>query len=156
MARRLQQMLEDVRKHWDHLTIWLRPEIMKAMYVNWNTDQGFKNLCLMNRANRASAKSLKYIGGSATFMKTKARLSKSLDRDATMTETFKYTHMLKENNERFAYQRAADHYMSKHHPVDPEDSVDLREQVLLLTWSFTNRLSSCRSLRRGIKKSSHA
>ncbi|QHO22606.1 uncharacterized protein LOC107624285 isoform X2 [Arachis ipaensis] len=43
-------------------------------------------------------------------MKTKARLSKSLDHDATMAETFKYIHTLKENMERFADQRATDHY----------------------------------------------
>ncbi|QHO00606.1 uncharacterized protein DS421_13g407910 [Arachis hypogaea] len=60
----------------------------------------------------ASARSSKYIGSSATFMKTKARLSKSLDRDATLAKTFKYTHTLKENKERYADQRSADHYES--------------------------------------------
>ncbi|RYR21129.1 hypothetical protein Ahy_B03g066391 isoform B [Arachis hypogaea] len=45
-------------------------------------------------------------------MKTKARLSKSLERDATLVETFKYTHTLKENKERFADQRSQDHYES--------------------------------------------
>ncbi|RYQ98651.1 hypothetical protein Ahy_B07g086416 isoform A [Arachis hypogaea] len=43
-------------------------------------------------------------------MKTKVRLSKSLNCNATMTETFKYTHTLKENKERFANQRFTDHY----------------------------------------------
>ncbi|QHN94124.1 uncharacterized protein LOC110264740 [Arachis ipaensis] len=42
-------------------------------------------------------------------MKTK---SKSLDHDAMMSDTFKYTHTLKEKNERFAYQRVVDHYES--------------------------------------------
>ncbi|QHN92403.1 uncharacterized protein DS421_17g583420 [Arachis hypogaea] len=36
--------------------------------------------------------------------------SKSLDRDATLAETFKYTYTLKENKERFVGQRYADHY----------------------------------------------
>ncbi|XP_029152560.1 uncharacterized protein [Arachis hypogaea] len=42
-------------------------------------------------------------------MKTK---SKSLDCEATLAETFKYTHTLKENKARFVYQRSQDHYKS--------------------------------------------
>ncbi|QHO19758.1 uncharacterized protein LOC107617788 [Arachis ipaensis] len=45
-------------------------------------------------------------------MKTKARLSKSLDRDVTTVESFKYTHTLQENKERFAYQQSTNHYES--------------------------------------------
>ncbi|RYR13027.1 hypothetical protein Ahy_B04g070243 isoform B [Arachis hypogaea] len=45
-------------------------------------------------------------------MKTKARLSKSLDRDVSMAETFKYIHTLKENKERFTDQQSKNHYES--------------------------------------------
>ncbi|RYR62185.1 hypothetical protein Ahy_A04g019579 [Arachis hypogaea] len=100
MVRRLQQMLEDIREHHDHLTIWLCSDIKKALYV-WESDEGFKHRRLTNRVNRASARSSKYTGGSATFMKKKAKLSKSLDYEATMAETFKYTHTLKENKESY-------------------------------------------------------
>ncbi|RYR64007.1 hypothetical protein Ahy_A03g010166 [Arachis hypogaea] len=58
----------------------------------------------------ASSRSSKYTGGSATFMKAKDRLLKSLDREATFAETFKYTHTLKENKAGFANQRSRDHY----------------------------------------------
>ncbi|RYR28062.1 hypothetical protein Ahy_B01g052162 [Arachis hypogaea] len=92
MGRRLQQMLDD------------------ALFVHWETNEGFWHRCLTNRANRASARSSKYTGSSATFMKTKVRLLKSLDREATLAETFKYTHTLKENKETFADQRSQDHY----------------------------------------------
>ncbi|RYR54282.1 hypothetical protein Ahy_A06g029545 [Arachis hypogaea] len=78
-------MLEDIR---------LCSKIKKAPLVHWETDEGFSHRRLTNKANRTSARSSKYIGGSATFMNTK---SKSLDRDATLSETFKYTHILKEN-----------------------------------------------------------
>ncbi|RYR61823.1 hypothetical protein Ahy_A04g019048 [Arachis hypogaea] len=81
MARQLQQMLEDVH-------------IKKLQYIHWKTDEGFKHRCLTNRANRASGRSSKYTGGSATFMKTKARIT------------------LKDNKKRFADQQAADHYDS--------------------------------------------
>ncbi|RYR25099.1 hypothetical protein Ahy_B02g058725 isoform B [Arachis hypogaea] len=102
MARRLQQMLEDVRERRDHLTIWLHPDIKKTLYIHWETDEGFKRRRLKNRANRTLARSSKYTSGSMTFIKTKARLSKSLDHEATMAETFKYTHTMKENKEKFA------------------------------------------------------
>ncbi|QHN96564.1 uncharacterized protein DS421_18g619620 [Arachis hypogaea] len=36
--------------------------------------------------------------------------SKSLDREVTLAETFKYTHTLKENKERFLDQQSQDHY----------------------------------------------
>ncbi|QHO43717.1 uncharacterized protein DS421_5g165020 [Arachis hypogaea] len=189
MVRRFQQMLEDVREHCDHLTIWLCPDIKKALYVHWETDEGFKRHGLTNRANKVSARSSKYTGRSATFIKTKARLCNLLDHDATMVETFKYTYTLKENKGKFADQRVADYYRTgddsknfaasvvhlemvwreaasepykncvfglgsfftnnlhtstlRHssisatsHPVNLENDVDLREQVLLLTWSF--------------------
>ncbi|RYR74154.1 hypothetical protein Ahy_A02g008780 isoform A [Arachis hypogaea] len=87
MGRQLQQMLED------------------------ETDEGFKHRLLTNRANRALARSFKYTGCLVTFMKTKVKLSKSLDRNATLAEIFKYTHTLKENIVRFADQRSMDHYM---------------------------------------------
>ncbi|RYR23506.1 hypothetical protein Ahy_B03g068717 [Arachis hypogaea] len=146
-------MLKDVHEHRDQLAIWLRPDIKKELYVHL---EGFKHCRLTNRANRASPRSSKYIGGSAIFMKTKARLYKSLDREVTMTEIFKYTHTLKKNKERFANQRVADHYPYKNRVyglgsffadnlrtsilrhsststtsrlVDPEDDVDLREQM---------------------------
>ncbi|RYR43474.1 hypothetical protein Ahy_A08g039882 [Arachis hypogaea] len=46
---------------------------MKALFVHWETDEGFRHRCLTNRAKRASTRSSKYTGGSVTFMKMKAR-----------------------------------------------------------------------------------
>ncbi|RYR71166.1 hypothetical protein Ahy_A02g005463 [Arachis hypogaea] len=71
-------MLEDVREWRNHLTSWLCLEIKKALYVHWETNEGFSHQCLTNRANRTSVRSSKYIGGSATFMKTKVRLAQEL------------------------------------------------------------------------------
>ncbi|RYR43796.1 hypothetical protein Ahy_A08g040192 [Arachis hypogaea] len=73
---------------------WLRPDIKKGLFVYWETHEGYRHWRLTNRANRASPRSSKYIGGSATFMNTKAMLSKSLDCEAMLAETFKYTHTL--------------------------------------------------------------
>ncbi|RYR28957.1 hypothetical protein Ahy_B01g053189 [Arachis hypogaea] len=96
----------------NHLTIWLRPNLKKELDVYFSTDEGFKCRCLMNKTNRASPRSSKYTGGSATFMKMKSKLSNSLDREATLTETFKYTHMLKANKERFVDEQSTAHYVS--------------------------------------------
>ncbi|RYR67374.1 hypothetical protein Ahy_A03g013709 [Arachis hypogaea] len=101
-------MLEDIREGQDHLTTWLRQKIKKALLFHCEIDDGFRRQCLTNRANNASARSSKYIDGSATFMKTKARMS--LIRDATLLETFKYTHTLKKNKGRFVDQCSQDHY----------------------------------------------
>ncbi|RYR68694.1 hypothetical protein Ahy_A03g015176 [Arachis hypogaea] len=79
----------------------------RRLCVHWETDKGFKHQRLKNKANRALARSSKYTGGSATFMKTKARLS--LNRNGTLAETFKYTHILKENKKRFADKQSQDH-----------------------------------------------
>ncbi|RYR54318.1 hypothetical protein Ahy_A06g029576 [Arachis hypogaea] len=73
-------------------------------------DAGFKHQRLINKANMASARSSKNTSSLATFMKTNVRLSKSLDHETTLVETFKYTHTLKENKARFFYQRSQDHY----------------------------------------------
>ncbi|RYR07373.1 hypothetical protein Ahy_B05g074712 [Arachis hypogaea] len=105
-------MMSDVRKGRDHLTLWIRPAIKKELEAYFTHDKGFKRRRLTNVANRVSPRSSKYTGGSATFMKIKSKLSKSLDCEATLAETFKYTHTLKANKERFADERSTAHYVS--------------------------------------------
>ncbi|RYR61108.1 hypothetical protein Ahy_A04g018210 [Arachis hypogaea] len=92
-GRQLQQMLKDVGERRDHLTSWFRPEIKKALYVHWETDEGFKYRRLTNRANRASVRLSKYTDGSTTFIKIKASLDASgstasvVDTDVVWRET---------------------------------------------------------------------
>nr|XP_025650893.2 uncharacterized protein LOC112747036 [Arachis hypogaea] len=78
-----------------HLTTWIRPSIKKELDAHFRNDKGFKRRCLTNVANRASLRSSKYMGRLTTFIKTMSRLSKSLDRETTLAETFKNTHTLK-------------------------------------------------------------
>ncbi|RYR50014.1 hypothetical protein Ahy_A07g036562 isoform A [Arachis hypogaea] len=54
------RVLEDVCERHDHLTIWLCLDIKKALYVYWETDEGFRHFRLTNRANNALARSSKY------------------------------------------------------------------------------------------------
>ncbi|RYR09572.1 hypothetical protein Ahy_B05g077939 [Arachis hypogaea] len=101
----LQQMMSDICQRCNNLMIWIRPDIKKALETHFSIDEGFKLHRLTKVANRASPRSSSYTSGSATFMKTKSRLSKSLDRKSTLVETFKYTHTLKANKERFSDER---------------------------------------------------
>ncbi|RYR24320.1 hypothetical protein Ahy_B02g057818 [Arachis hypogaea] len=101
-AKLLRQMMSDVVR-----------AIKKELEAYFGNDEGFKRRCLTNAANRVSPGSSKYTGGSVTFMKTKSILSKSLDRKATLTKTFKYTQTLKANKERFVDKRFAAHYITR-------------------------------------------
>ncbi|RYR66442.1 hypothetical protein Ahy_A03g012425 [Arachis hypogaea] len=105
-AKQLRQMMSDVRKGSDHLSSWIRPALKKKLEAYFNNDERFKRRHLTNVANRTSPRSSKYTGGSATFMKTKCILFKSSDHEATLAETFKYTHTLKAKKERFADEQS--------------------------------------------------
>ncbi|RYR42355.1 hypothetical protein Ahy_A08g038823 [Arachis hypogaea] len=111
IARRLQQIMQDVREERDELTIWIRPDIKRALHNHFSNDEGFRRHHLTNRANRALPILSKYIGGLATFMKMKSRMSKSLEHEAILVETFEYTHTLKPRKEGFANERSAAHYV---------------------------------------------
>ncbi|QHO53717.1 uncharacterized protein DS421_2g50400 [Arachis hypogaea] len=63
IARRLQQMMQDICEGCDNLTIWLHPNIKKELDVRFSTDEGFKHCHLTSRTNRASLRSSKYTGG---------------------------------------------------------------------------------------------
>ncbi|RYR25290.1 hypothetical protein Ahy_B02g058974 [Arachis hypogaea] len=105
-------------KHFQQMMSNIRPAVKKDLEAYFTHDEEFKHHCLTNVANRASPRSSKYTGGSATFMKTKSRLFKLLDREATLVETFKYTHTLKVNNERFAEEQSAAHYEDYMHRLE--------------------------------------
>ncbi|RYQ98520.1 hypothetical protein Ahy_B07g086252 [Arachis hypogaea] len=110
------KILAETRDHWfykrEEKFIWDKEHdiLIKKIYNHWvaNTYEGFKRHRLTNRANRASPRSSKYTGGSATFIKMKHRLS--LDRKAILVETFKYTHTMKANKEKFVDEWSAAHH----------------------------------------------
>ncbi|RYR21260.1 hypothetical protein Ahy_B03g066543 [Arachis hypogaea] len=140
-------MLKDVREHCNHLIIWLRPDINKALYVHWEIDEGFKRHRLTNRANKTLARSSKYTGGSPTFiMKTKVRLSIGDDNNTSATSVVDPDQVWHEAASEPYKNRVyglrsffADNFCmstlkhssvsSTSRPVDPEDGIDLREQA---------------------------
>ncbi|QHN87192.1 uncharacterized protein DS421_16g552910 [Arachis hypogaea] len=112
-AKYFQQTMSDVRQGKDHLTSWICPNIKSELKAHFRDNEGFKYRRLMNIANKASPRSSRYTGGSTTFMKTKTRLSKSLDPEATLAETFKYIHTLKANKEKFTDEQLTADYQSR-------------------------------------------
>ncbi|RYR46599.1 hypothetical protein Ahy_A07g032344 [Arachis hypogaea] len=77
-TKRFQQMMSNVHQGRNHLMIWICPSIKKELEAHFRTDEGFKHRRLTNLTNRASSRSSKYTGGSATFIKTKSRLRSCL------------------------------------------------------------------------------
>ncbi|QHN81737.1 uncharacterized protein DS421_20g689560 [Arachis hypogaea] len=131
-VKRLQQMMSDVRWRRDHLTSWIRLAIKKELEAYFANDEGFKHCHLTSIANRASPRLSKYTNRLATF---KSRLSKSLDREVILAKTFKYTHTLKANKERFADERSATYYRleaatQQSQPPSGDDDADSETSVL--------------------------
>ncbi|RYR69232.1 hypothetical protein Ahy_A03g015770 [Arachis hypogaea] len=107
-TKRLQQMMSNVHQGYDHLTKWIRQAIKNELEGYFRDNERFKCHRLMNVSNRAPPRSSKYTGGSTIFMQTKSKLS--LDRKATLVETFKYTYILKANKKRFADEQSVAYY----------------------------------------------
>ncbi|MED6213663.1 hypothetical protein PIB30_095453, partial [Stylosanthes scabra] len=107
-SKRLSGMMEDVRDRKEHLTQWCRPELKKALYHYWETDEKYLHRQATNKRNRASERCVIYTGGSATPMQTKAKMTKSLYRPMSIAEVFKQTHTLKANKEQFTDKRSSD------------------------------------------------
>ncbi|MED6166573.1 hypothetical protein PIB30_110668, partial [Stylosanthes scabra] len=66
--------MEDVRDRKEHLTQWCRPELKKALYHYWETDEKYLHRQATNKRNRASERCVIYTGGSATPMQTTAKM----------------------------------------------------------------------------------
>ncbi|QHO00616.1 uncharacterized protein DS421_13g407980 [Arachis hypogaea] len=138
-----------IRKIFDH---WMARDLKKALYVHWETNQGFKHYHLTNRVNRASVRSSKYTSGSATFMKTKVRLTRDDNDNSTTDEVDPDTLWHKTTSEPYKncvyglgsfftdnLRISTLRHLSASAtswPVDPKDNIDLREQVLELTQSL--------------------
>ncbi|MED6163521.1 hypothetical protein PIB30_080732 [Stylosanthes scabra] len=111
-SKRLSGMMEDVRDRKEHFTQWCRPELKKALYHYWETNEKYLHRQATNKRNRASERCVIYTGGSATPMQTKAKMTKSLDRPVSMAED-EFT-----NNTTVATQQAAE--FGTNAEVDPD------------------------------------
>ncbi|RYQ94985.1 hypothetical protein Ahy_B08g089968 [Arachis hypogaea] len=99
-AKRLQQMMNDLRQGRTHLTTWILADIKRRLDTHFAIDEGFKYHCLTNVSQIGLHRGCPDIR------------SKSLDHEATLAEMFKYTHALKANKERFVDKQSATHYVN--------------------------------------------
>ncbi|MED6108931.1 hypothetical protein PIB30_028913 [Stylosanthes scabra] len=95
-GRRYQQIMRDVHGSELQRLKWLSDGLRRLLLNRFGNDPGFKKRSAVNKVNRASSKgAYLHIGGSATIPKTRARMTRSLDRPPTDPELFKETHTWK-------------------------------------------------------------
>ncbi|MED6131333.1 hypothetical protein PIB30_008979 [Stylosanthes scabra] len=95
-ARRYQQIMRDLRGGELQRLKWMSERLRKILLDRFANDPGFKKRQTSSKKNRASFKGgCLHTGGSATIPKTRARMTKSLDRSPTDVEFFRKTHTRK-------------------------------------------------------------
>ncbi|MED6198363.1 hypothetical protein PIB30_065672 [Stylosanthes scabra] len=86
--------------------------LRKQLLDRFANDPGFKKRQASSKANRASSKGgCLHTGGSATIPKTRAKMTRSLDRPATAAKVFRATHTRKRN--RSIVEKCADDLLTE-------------------------------------------
>ncbi|MED6132826.1 hypothetical protein PIB30_022610 [Stylosanthes scabra] len=89
-GRRYQQIMRDLREGELQRLKWMSERFRKMLLDRFANDPGFKKRQASSKKNRASSKGgCLHTGGSATIPKTRARMTRSLDRPPTDVEVFK-------------------------------------------------------------------
>ncbi|MED6125544.1 hypothetical protein PIB30_069456 [Stylosanthes scabra] len=95
-GRRYQQIMQDLGGGELQRLKWMSETLRKQLLDKFANDPGFKNRQASSKANRASSKGgCLHTGGSASIPKTRAKMTRSLDRPATDAEVFRATHICK-------------------------------------------------------------
>ncbi|MED6126022.1 hypothetical protein PIB30_074375 [Stylosanthes scabra] len=109
---------KQIRKAFDYRAGRRYQQIMRVLHggelqrLKFANDPGFKKRQASSKANRASSKGgCLHTGGSATIPKTRAKMTRSLDRSATDAEVFRATHMRK--RDRSIVEKRADDLLTE-------------------------------------------
>ncbi|MED6158474.1 hypothetical protein PIB30_033007 [Stylosanthes scabra] len=95
-VRRYQQIMRDLREGELQRLKWMKERLRKMLLDRFANDPGCKKRQASSKKNRASSKGgCLHTGGSATITKTRARMTRSLDRLPTDVEVFRETHTRK-------------------------------------------------------------
>ncbi|MED6206508.1 hypothetical protein PIB30_027450 [Stylosanthes scabra] len=95
-GRRYQQIMRDLRDEELQRLKWMSETLRGRLLHRFATDPGFKKRQASSKMNWASSKGgCLHTGGSATIPKTRARMTRSLDREPTDAEVFRETHTRK-------------------------------------------------------------
>ncbi|MED6223783.1 hypothetical protein PIB30_077477 [Stylosanthes scabra] len=114
-GRRYQQIMADLRNGELQRLKWMSETLRGQLLHRFATDEGFKKRQASSKKNRASSKGgCLHTGGSATIPKTRARMTRSLDREPTDAEVFRETHTRKRN--RSIVEKRADDLLTLSEP----------------------------------------
>ncbi|MED6218948.1 hypothetical protein PIB30_031288 [Stylosanthes scabra] len=95
-GRRYQQIMADLRDGELQRLKWMTETLRGQLLHRFATDEGFKKCQASSKKNRGSSKGgCLHTGGSVTIPKTRARMTRSLDREPTDAEVFRETHTRK-------------------------------------------------------------
>ncbi|MED6170106.1 hypothetical protein PIB30_027706 [Stylosanthes scabra] len=95
-GRRYQQIMADLRDRELRRLKWMSDTLRGQLLHRFATDEGFKKRQASSKKNRASSKGgCLHTGRSATISKTRARMTRSLDREPTDAKVFRETHTRK-------------------------------------------------------------
>ncbi|MED6132785.1 hypothetical protein PIB30_022098 [Stylosanthes scabra] len=95
-GRRYQQIMRDLREGELQRLKWMSERLRKMLLDRFANDPRFKKRQTRSKKNRASSKGgCLHAGGSATIPKTRARMTRSLDRPPTDVKVFRETHTRK-------------------------------------------------------------
>ncbi|MED6160659.1 hypothetical protein PIB30_053519 [Stylosanthes scabra] len=95
-GRRYQQLMRDLCGGELQRLKWMSETLKKQLLDRFANDPGFKKHQASSKANRASSKGgCLQTGGFATIPKTRAKMTRSLDRSPTDAEVFRATHTRK-------------------------------------------------------------
>ncbi|MED6150930.1 hypothetical protein PIB30_077381 [Stylosanthes scabra] len=95
-GRRYQQIMRDLRGGELQRLKWMSETLRKQLLDRFANDPRFKKRQASSKASRASSKGgCLHTGGSATIPKTRAKMTRSLERPATDAEVFRATHTRK-------------------------------------------------------------
>ncbi|MED6182684.1 hypothetical protein PIB30_031006 [Stylosanthes scabra] len=111
-ARRYQQIMRDLREGELQRLKWLSEPLRERLLHRFATDPGFLKRSAVCKVNRASPKGgCLHTGGSVTIPKTRARMTRSLDRPLTEAEVFRETHTRK--RDRSIVEKCADDLLTE-------------------------------------------
>ncbi|MED6139234.1 hypothetical protein PIB30_081903 [Stylosanthes scabra] len=111
--RHYQQIMRDLRDGELQRLKWLSETLRGRVLHRFATDPGFLKRSGVNKVNRASSKGgCLHTEGSTTIPKTRARMTRSLDRPPTGAEVFRETHTRK--RDRSIVERRADDLLTEY------------------------------------------
>ncbi|MED6221372.1 hypothetical protein PIB30_053916 [Stylosanthes scabra] len=127
-GRHYQQIMRDLRGGELQRLKWMSDTLRKLLLDRFTNDPGFKKRQASRKVNRASSKGgCLHTRGSATIPKTRARMTRSLDRPPIDEEVFRETHTCK--RDRSIVEKRADDLLTEYSADLEQATQQAQEEV---------------------------